>query len=47
MKDISIKQLKKIQGGTAAVIGLGIAAIIAFLAGFIEGYVHPKACGGK
>ncbi len=46
MKKIDEVRLKNMKGGFSIMAGLGIAAVIAFLAGFIEGYVHPRACGG-
>ncbi len=47
MKEISEIEMKKLKGGFSIMAGLGIAAVIAFLAGFIEGYVHPRKCGGN
>ena len=47
MKKINEIETKKIKGGFSIVAILSISAMIAFLAGVIEGYVHPKKCGGE
>ena len=48
MKKLTNEELKKIEGGlSSAVLGLGISALIAFLAGFIDGFVNPEPCGGE
>lgn len=44
MKILQEQELKTIKGGISPLALLGIAAIIAFLAGVIDGYVHPKQC---
>ncbi len=47
MENITKDELKKIKGGFSAV-GLAIAssALIAFIAGIIDGFVNPEPCGG-
>lgn len=47
MKKIEDDKLEKISGGGIhwAAIGLGIAAIVVFLSGVIEGYTNPGSCG--
>ena len=47
MKQLTKEELQAIKGGSALAIGLSVAAVIVFLAGFIEGFVHPKTCGGE
>ena len=48
MKEITAEEMKRVKGGTFTIwTGLGIVAIIVFLAGVIDGYVHPKECGGE
>jgi len=46
MKKINEIETKRIKGGFSIVAILSISAIIAFLAGVIEGFVHPRKCGG-
>ena len=40
-------QLEKIRGGTVPYIwiGIGIAALVIFLSGVIDGISNPKECG--
>lgn len=40
-------ELEQINGGAVPFIwiGIGVAAIIIFLSGFIDGIVNPKECG--
>ena len=47
MKRITEEELKRIKGGEfTSWMGLGIAAVIVFLSGVIDGFVNPKTCGG-
>ena len=47
MKQLPKEQLQAIKGGSALAIGMTIIAFVVFLAGAINGYVHPKTCGGE
>ncbi len=44
MQKISMNDAKKIEGGLGFWGGVGIGAIIIFLAGVIDGYVRPTKC---
>lgn len=45
MKIIDVLELEKIKGGGISVwAGVGIAAIVVFLAGVIEGITNPNRC---
>ena len=46
MEQIEDKQLEKINGGgvSAVWIGIGIAAIMVFISGVIEGIAYPRSC---
>lgn len=44
MKRLQEQELKQIKGGISPLALLGIAAIVAFLAGVLDGYVHPRRC---
>ena len=41
------QELERIQGGAVPYIwiGIGIAAIIIFLSGVVDGITNPKECG--
>lgn len=47
MIKIEEKELDKINGGAVPFIwiGIGVVALIIFLAGFIDGLVNPEKCG--
>ena len=47
MTKIEENQLEKINGGTTTGIwiGVGIVALVIFIAGFLEGLVNPEKCG--
>lgn len=48
MEKIENYELNNIIGGEASVLVYVVAAaIVVFLAGVIEGYVHPRSCGEK
>lgn len=47
MKKMTMEEMKEIKGGFSVWAGLGIAAIIVFLTGVIDGFVHPNSCGGE
>ncbi len=47
MRNLKENELKEIRGGFSIIAVIGISALITFLAGFLEGYVHPKKCGGE
>lgn len=44
LRKISENDLEKINGGFSAWAALGIASTVIFLAGVLDGIVHPKAC---
>ncbi len=46
MKKLTEEEMKKVEGGISVWIGVGIAALTVFLAGFLDGIVHPKNCEG-
>lgn len=47
MKKISNKELKKINGGFSLTTLIGVSALVAFIAGVIDGFVNPIPCGGE
>lgn len=46
MKKLTDYELKNIRGGFTVWTFLGISALGVFLSGIIDGFVHPKSCGG-
>ncbi len=44
MQKLNNQELERITGGSSTWVALGIAAAVVFLAGVIEGIVHPKPC---
>jgi len=46
IRNLTVKELESIKGGEGFTIwmGLGIAALIIFLSGVIEGITNPEAC---
>ncbi len=44
MKRIDNQVLERVTGGASTWVALGIAAAVVFLAGVIEGIVHPRSC---
>lgn len=44
MKELNNLELEKVQGGFSVWIALGIASLILFVSGVLEGVVHPKSC---
>ncbi len=45
MEEIKTKDLENITGGFSVWMGVGIAAIVVFLAGVLEGITNPNKCG--
>ena len=46
IKNLSINELEKVKGGGITLLGsLGIAALVIFVCGVIEGITNPKECG--
>ena len=41
------KELKKINGGFSLTTLIGVSALVAFIAGVIDGFVNPIPCGGE
>ncbi len=46
MEKLTDKELVATQGGVSLWIGVGLGALAIFLAGMIDGIVHPKSCEG-
>ena len=46
MKDIDKKDLENITGGFSVWVGIGIAALVVFLSGVLEGITNPDKCRG-
>ncbi len=44
MKEVKEQNLERIVGGFSAWAALGIVSTIIFLAGVLNGFVHPKSC---
>ena len=44
MKELSVKEMHDINGGSKGVIGIAIVAGITFLIGVIDGFVRPLRC---
>jgi len=44
MKQIRDEELKKMSGGFSIWAGIGIAAVVVFLVGVVDGIIHPKSC---
>lgn len=44
MKRLNNKELERIEGGFSAWAALGIASVVIFISGVIDGIVNPKAC---
>lgn len=45
IKNLSTGELEKVKGGGITVLGgLGIAALVIFICGVIEGITNPKEC---
>lgn len=48
MEKLTEKELREVEGGISLWVGIGIGALAVFLAGLLDGAVHPKTCeGGK
>lgn len=45
MRNLNDQELQQLKGGFSLWAGIGIAAIVVFLAGVLEGIVHPRTCG--
>lgn len=46
MKTLNEKELEKITGGFSVWMGIGIAAVVVFLSGVLEGITNPNKCHG-
>ncbi len=44
MKKLDNKKLERIEGGFSTWAALGIASIVIFVSGLVDGIVHPKSC---
>ncbi len=44
MNKINNKELERIEGGFSTWAALGIASIVIFISGLVDGIVHPKSC---
>ena len=44
MKEITEKNLERINGGFSTWAALGIISTVLFLSGVLNGIVHPKSC---
>lgn len=44
MKKIDNLELERVMGGASPWIAVAIAAAVVFVAGVIEGIVHPNTC---
>ncbi len=44
MNNMTKQQLIDTKGGFSVWIGITIAAVVVFLVGVIDGFVHPKEC---
>lgn len=47
MKKLNSNELEKINGGFSWALAVGIAAVITFITGLLEGYSNPKECNIK
>ena len=45
MEKLRSNELENIIGGFSVWMGIGIAAIVVFLAGVLEGITNPNKCG--
>lgn len=45
MNELSTRDLENVIGGFSVWMGVGIAAIVVFLAGVLEGITNPNKCG--
>ena len=46
MSEVSQKELENITGGFSVCVGIGIAAVVVFLSGVLEGITNPDKCRG-
>lgn len=44
MKNLDNKELEEITGGFNVWVAVGIAAMITFVSGIVDGIVHPNKC---
>ncbi len=44
MKEMNRQQLESVKGGFSVWAGLVITAIVIFVVGIVDGFVHPKEC---
>ena len=45
MRHLNNESLERITGGLSTWAAIGISAIVIFLAGVVDGIVHPNKCG--
>lgn len=46
MEEVKKRELENITGGFSVWMGVGIAALVVFLSGVLEGITNPDKCGG-
>ncbi len=46
MKTLTKEEMMQVKGGISVWVGVGIAALAVFLAGLVDGIVHPNPCEG-
>ncbi len=44
MKEMNKEQLEATKGGFSIWVGLVITAVVIFIIGTVDGFVHPKEC---
>jgi hypothetical protein len=44
LKKISDLELKKVEGGMAAWVAIGIGLVVTFVAGVLDGIARPSKC---
>lgn len=45
MEVVEMKDLDNVVGGFSAWVGVGIAALVVFLSGVLDGITNPNRCG--
>lgn len=46
MREVNRQELENIKGGFSVWMGVGIAALVVFFSGVLEGITNPDKCGG-
>lgn len=46
MEKVNNLELQKITGGVSALVLVGIAALIIFISGVLDGFTNPGRCNG-